>query len=175
MFRNYITVAFRNLRKNKGYTFLNIAGLAVGMACAFLIMLWVHDELTFNAFHKNYDKLYQVKHNWNFDGTISTGSPTPFSLANGLKSEFSEIQYACRVDWNHSSLLRIGDKKINLSSRFVDSTFLKMFSFRMLQGSPKTALNDPNSIILTEEKAKVLFGDEDPLVKSSDLTTKTPR
>jgi ABC-type antimicrobial peptide transport system permease subunit len=175
MLRNYFKIAFRNLWRSKGYAFLNIAGLAVGLACSFLIMLWAWDELGFDAFHQNSDRLYVVEHNWLYEGNIGTGTPTPFSLAGGLKSEFPEIEHACRVDWERYPLMMAGEKKVYLNSRFVDAPFLEMFSFRLQQGSPKTALQDPNSVVLTEKAAKILFGDADPMGRLVRFDDKSSR
>ncbi len=175
MLRNYFKIALRNLWRSKGYTFLNVAGLAVGLACSFLIMLWVWDELTYDAFHANYDRLYVVEHNWHHEGDVSTGTPTPFSLAEALKNEFPEVQYVSRVDWEQSPLMQAGDKRVYLRTRFVDPDFLQMFSFRLRQGSPKTALQSPNSVLLTEKAAKILFGDADPVGRTVRYDDKASR
>jgi hypothetical protein len=136
-------------------------------------MLWVWDELTYDAFHANYDRLYVVEHNWHHEGDVGTGTPTPFSLAKALKSEFPEVEYASRVDWESFPLMQVGEQRVYLGTQFVDPDFLAMFSFRMLSGSPANALSDPNSVVLTEKAAKILFGDADPLGRTVRYDDKT--
>ncbi len=167
MLYNYFTITWRNLWRNKGYALLNIIGLAVGLACSFLVLLWVRDEITYDAFHENYRQLYQIGRNRpNEDGTIGTRFNSPYPLAGGLKQHFPEIKYACRVDDGGAKLLAVGEKKLYQQMSYVDEVFLEMFSFRLLQGSAQTVLDDPQSVVLTQKTAKALFGDDNPLGKT---------
>ena len=165
MFKNYLKTALRNLRKNKGFSFLNLMGLSLGMACAVLILLWVFDELQYNKFHKNYKHLYQVMENQSYDGKTYTFSAMPGLFAPAIKQELPEIKYASRSDWGTQALFSLGDKSIYERGLYVDPDFLKMFSFELKKGDT-TALTDPTSILITEEMAKKFFGNDDPIGKT---------
>src|SRR3982751_6841374 len=112
MFRNYLKTSIRNLWRNRGYSFLNIAGLAIGIACAALIFLWVEDELTFNHYFSNRDNLYKVKDRQTYDGTTFTFDATPGPLAQGIKSEIPGIKNTARSTWGDRSLFSLGEKSI---------------------------------------------------------------
>ncbi|MPR34786.1 ABC transporter permease [Salmonirosea aquatica] len=165
MFANSLKIAFRSLWKNKGYTFLNTAGLALGMACSILAALWTYDELTYDQFHENYKTIYQVGRNSERDGTIVTNKNTPYPLAEGLKQTYPDIARASRVTHPAERLLAAADKKIYQDVLLVDPDFLKMFTFSLSQGTPATALSDPRSIVLSQKTATSLFGEENPLGK----------
>ena len=165
MLPNSLKIAFRSLWKNKGYTFLNVAGLALGMVCSFLAALWAYDELTFDQFHKNYGTIYQVGRNSEQDGTIQTNKNTPYPLAAGLKDTYPDIVHASRVEYPASRLLTADDQKIYRQVVMADPDFLKMFTFPLLEGAAATALSDPRSIVLSQKTAASLFGEESPLGK----------
>ena len=112
MFRNYFKTALRNLRKNKGFSFLNLIGLSLGMACAVLILLWVNDEMQYNKFHKNYSHLYQLLENQKYEGKTYTFSAMPGPFVPAVKNEIPEIKYAARTDWGTNWLFSLGDKII---------------------------------------------------------------
>ena len=159
MLKNYFVIAFRNLRKNKIYTFINMSGLALGIACTILIFQWVQDELSYDRFHENADNLYVA--------TFSNGSrTTPTALSEYLKDEYPEIKSASRCSWDRNYLIKYGELKVNQDGGYlVDSDFLSMFTLPFIKGDPENALRDPHSIILSETLAKKYFGDEDPLGK----------
>lgn len=165
MLTNSIKIAFRSLWKNKGYTFLNVAGLAIGMACSFLAALWAYDELTYDQFHAHYETIYQVGRNTERDGEVVTNKNTPYPLAEGLKQTYPDIALASRVEYPFSRLLTADDKKIYREVILADPDFLKMFTFPLLEGSATTALSNPRSIVLSRKTATSLFGDENPLGK----------
>jgi ABC-type antimicrobial peptide transport system permease subunit len=165
MFTNYLKTALRNLRKNKGFSFLNLAGLSLGMACAVLILFWVHDEMSYNKFHRNYNNLYQVIENQTYEGKTYTFSALPGPFAPAIKAELPEIQYASRSDWGSNVLFTLGEKSIYERGYHVDSDFLKMFSFDLKKGTADI-LNDPTSLIITEEMAQKFFGKEDAVGKT---------
>jgi putative ABC transport system permease protein len=165
MFKNYLKTALRILRKNKGFSLLNLVGLSLGMACAALILLWVHDEMSFNRFHKNYNNLYQVLENQTYEGKTYTFSALPGPFAPAIKAEIPEIKYATRSDWGTNALFTLGEKSIYERGFHADPDFLRMFSFKLLKGSPEI-LNDPTSIIITEEMAEKFFGKDDPIGKT---------
>lgn len=166
MLKNYLLITVRNLFKNKTYSFINIAGLSIGIACTLLIMLWVFDELSFDRFLPKSDRLYQVRINAHYDGKISSWTSVPLPLGEGLKPESSYIANTTMTDWGGNRLLTIGENKFNKRSFFVGREFLTMFEFTMVQGDPNTALADVYSIVITESTAKALFGDEDPMNKT---------
>ncbi len=178
MFRNYFVIAIRNLLKNKGFTFINISGLAVGMACAILIMLWVESELTFDGFHENRDRIYEAWNRDSFSGELQCWSVTPKVLAKYIREDFPEVQDVVRVDWGANYLFSYKDKRIKEDGNIVDSGFFNMFTFKLLKGDKKTALNGSYNIVLSESFAKKIFGNEDPMgkilkVENSDNFTVT--
>jgi predicted permease len=152
MIKNYLKIAFRNIQRHKGYSFINIAGLALGIACCTLILLWVQDELSYDRFHENVENLYAP--------TFSNGSRvTPTALAEYLKAEYPEITHASRFRNIGDNLLKYEETEINENYGIaVDPDFLDMFTFRFLKGDPETALSDPASIVISESLAHKYFG-----------------
>jgi putative ABC transport system permease protein len=172
VFRNYLKIAVRNLLKNKGFSAINIIGLSVGMASAILIFLWIQHELSYDQFHEKKDRIYEA---WNkdfFSGKLQCWNTTPKIFARTVEREFPEVEMATRVNWPNTYLFSVGDKRISLSGNIVDSNFLQVFSFPLLKGRPEQVLQDMHSIVLTEETAKTLFGDEDPMGKIIKLDNK---
>lgn len=165
MLKNYFTIAFRNLTKNSFYSFINITGLSVGIGCAILILLWVADELSFNQFHKNHDRLYQVHLTQQYANGISTNKAVPYPLKEAIANKANQVKHIALTNWGEGNLLTVGDNRFNKMSLSVTEDFLTMFSFDLLKGNPETALVDPTSIVLTESTAKALFGDQDPINK----------
>ncbi len=116
MFSNYFKIAFRNLLKNKGYTFINIAGLATGMAVALLIGLWIWDELTYNRYHKNYDRLAQVWQHNVYNGVKQSQMANPYLMAEEIRNNFGDdFKYVIQSTWNFGRILAVDDKKFSLS------------------------------------------------------------
>jgi predicted permease len=165
MFRNYFKIALRNFLRHRGYTFINVAGLAIGIACCILILLWVQDELSFDRFHENADDLYVA--------TFSNGSKvTPTALSDYLKTEYPEIIYSSRYSAHGRNLLKFQDTDIYQEGGImVDPDFLKMFTIPFLKGSPETALDDPHSILLSEQVALKLFDTSDPIGQTLTYNT----
>jgi putative ABC transport system permease protein len=172
MIRNFFKVAYRNLLRNKGFSAINITGLAVGMAAAILILLWIQDELSYDEFHKNKDRIYEVWNKVQLDDKLRCWNSVPAPLARALEKDLPEIERAVRVESDNEILLSVGDKKIIKSGNIVDTGFLQMFSFPMLKGNPSTALNDMHSVVLTEKTAKSLFGNEDAMGKIVKIDNK---
>lgn len=166
MFKNYLLITVRNLFKNKTYSFINIAGLSIGITCSLLILLWVFDELSYDRFLPKSERLYQVRINAHFDGKIGSWTSVPLPMGEALKTESSYIANTTMTDWGSNRLLTIGENKFNKRSYFVGKEFLSMFEFTMVQGDVNTALDDISSIVITESTAKALFGDEDPMNKT---------
>ena len=166
MLKNYFKTAWRNIIRSKGYSALNILGLAIGMAVTLLIGLWVYNAYSYNKFLPDYQQLYQVKSNYSMNGTINTESSTPTKLADILRTQFPDIEYVSETDWFGSHGLKVADKKLYNNGGQVQEDFLKIFQFELLQGNANTVLKDPYSIVLTESTAKALFGKEDPINKT---------
>ena len=166
MFKNYFKTSFRNLWKNKGYSFLNIGGLAIGIACAGLIFLWVEDELTFNHYFSNRENLYKVKDRQTYDGTTFTFDATPGPFAQGIKSEIPGIKNTARTTWGNSLLFSLGDKTIYEQGLYVDSPFLKIFQLQFVEGNADKAFEQLHSIVLSEKMAKNFFGTTNVLGKT---------
>lgn len=164
MLKNFITLTFRNLWKTKGYSFLNIFGLAVGIAAASLIFLWVEDEVNYNDF-PNKDALYIVNSKQFFDGNVAVFSATQGPLAPAIESEIPGIQSAVRLDWGTKALFSVDEKRLYQQGRYVDPGFLNMFSVQFLSGDSNSALNDLNNIVLSETAAHKLFGSVDVIGK----------
>ncbi len=166
MFKNYLLIAWRNLRKHKLYSAINIAGLATGMAACIVIMLFVFYERSFDNFQtKNIYRLNEVQ---KFPGMVASQkvSLSMFPMGPTLKQDFPEVLNYSRVRWGNQAQLAFGKKRVYLAQVFfVDTAFLQMFDFPLLKGNRKTALDKPNSAVLTESAARKLFGNENPLGK----------
>lgn len=169
MLKNYFKIAFRNLIKFKIYSFVNIAGLAIGMACCILILLWSLSEFTVDRFHELGDRLYVVGGNAHFGERIVTGPGTPPALGPALEIEYPEIVKTARFTQAGSLVLSANNKSIRENCHATDQNFFEMFSFPLLRGDKTTALVKPNAIVLTEETAKKFFGDDDPLGKNINI------
>jgi len=165
MIKNYIKIAWRNLWKNKKLTSLNVVGLAIGMAGALVIMLWLHNMLTMDRFHEKNDRLYTINNRDEFRGEIWAWLATPKILGSSMAADFPEIELYSRYDFNYNFLNTYQDKKILSNTAIVDSGFFNMFSFPLVKGSIDKIFDDPNSIVLTESYAVTLFGNQDPIGK----------
>ena len=165
MIRNFFIIAFRNLKRNKIFSTINILGLAIGMASAILICLWIADEIGFDRFHAKEDRLYLVYRHGGIgtDNSYSTNY-TPKVLAPTLKSDYPDIEDVARWQ-NINFLMSVGDRHFNSPGNITDSGFLRMFSFPALEGNTKNALVSPTDIVITESFAKKLFGKESALGK----------
>ena len=166
MLRNYIKIAVRNLMRNTTFTFINIAGLSLGIASSMLIALWVTDEISYNRFHSNYDQLHQVHYFGNLNGEMGEWSVISFPIYEDLKTNHPAIKNATLTDLGSSHLLTFNGTRIHKLGRYVTPEFLEVFHFRLVKGSPKNVLTDLYSIVLTESTAKALFGDQDPINKT---------
>jgi putative ABC transport system permease protein len=163
MLYNYIKIAFRTLTRNSVYSFINIIGLSVGIACSILILLWVTNELSYDRFQTNYDQLYKVQMNQALSEGIKTQPQIPFPLKDAVKNKWSQVKYTVLTNWGEGNLLTVDDKGYNKFGISATEDFFKMFTFNMVMGDPNTALIDPTSIVITESTAKTLFGNQDPM------------
>ncbi len=164
MLKNYLKIAIRNLIKNKVYSFINIAGLAVGMAVAMLIGLWIIDELSANKHHKNFETLYQVKMHQTFDGHRGTQDALPYPMGEELRTKYPDFKAVAMSDWGSGHSFVIGNQKFSKVGHFLDKEGIDMFSLNILKGD-KNPLKDPYSIVLTDEFAQILFGQQNPIGK----------
>ena len=162
MSTNFLKVAYRTLFRNKVFSFINISGLAIGMASAMLILLWIQHELSYDNFHRNKDRIYEVWNRVPVEGKMSAWSSVSALLARTLEKDLPEVEQAVRVT-DRNLLLATGDKKIKADGYIVDTGFLQMFSYPLLNGNKSSSLINSHSIVLTEKTAKALFGKEDPL------------
>jgi ABC-type antimicrobial peptide transport system permease subunit len=166
MLRNYLLVTFRNLRKNGFYSFINIAGLAIGITCSILILLWVADETSFDKFHPKADRLYQVWVNAYFDGRKNSWKSLPLPTHEAMKPADANIVRCAVTDWGGDHLLASSeDKRMNKKGFYVGEEFLEMFQFPLIAGNAEQVLDDASNIVITESTAKALFGNEDAMGK----------
>ncbi|MBI5010244.1 MAG: ABC transporter permease, partial [Bacteroidia bacterium] len=174
MIRNFFLIAFRNISKNPGFTIINITGLAVGLASSLLLFLWVMDELSYERFNKNADRIYRVEEDQFYSGQRYHVTVTPFPSGPVWKEKIPEIEEQVRIfPWMPRMLFRNGDKVFYETSVVAaDSTLLNVFSLDLIQGDPSTILNDPHSIVLTEKLAVKYFGSENPVGKSIIIENK---
>lgn len=156
-------IAYRNLRKNITFSVINISGLAVGLTCFILLALWVQNELSYDSFYKNSDRLYITYSRDNHAGDVACWSQTSSLMMPALQSDYPDVQAATRFDANNTMLLKWKDKALVQSGAAADPGFLTMFGFTLLSGDYRTALSDPYSIILTEQTAHKLFGNGEAL------------
>lgn len=166
MFRNYFKTAWRNLTNDKVYSALNILGLAIGMAVALLIGMWVYYQYSYDRFLPGYQQVYKARAKFRIDGETVVGTATAYPLADALKRDIPGVKYVTQTDWMGPHGLVVGEKKIYTEGAMAGEDFLKIFQYPLLQGNADAGLKDPYSIILTQTTAKSLFGNEDPMNKT---------
>jgi putative ABC transport system permease protein len=168
MIRNYFKIAWRNLTKNKVYSFINVGGLAVGMSVAMLIGLWIYDEVSFNKNHQNYDRIGLIRSVSTEPSTaITEGSPfMPIPMGAVLKDNYKHLFSKVLISWGIGDYtLKFGEKNLSRTGHFVEPGILEMLSLKMLKGT-HGSLKDPHSIVLSKTASDALFGDKDPLNQS---------
>jgi predicted permease len=166
MFKNYIKIAWRNLWKNKGYTFINVGGLALGMAVTLIIGLWILDEQSYNDYYKNKDKIAQVFQSQTFNGETGTGPAIPRPLEKALRDGYSDnFKHLIMCSWTNDHYLKYGEKSISRPGNYMQQVGPELFGFEIIKGD-KDGLKEVNSIMLSESTANALFGNEDPIGKT---------
>ena len=165
MFRNYFKTSWRNIIKEKGYSGFNILGLAIGMAVALVIGLWVQYQLSYDRFLPDYGQAYKVMVRGNFNGVEEAGNATCLPLAAAIKKDVPEVKYVAQADFGSQHSLMVGDKKLYSKGMFSGEDFLKIFKYPLLQGHAEDVLKQPASIVLTRSTAIALFGHTDPVNK----------
>jgi putative ABC transport system permease protein len=165
MLKNYFRIAWRNLFRHKAFAASNLLGLTIGMTCSILIFLWVHDELSYDRFHRNYDNIFQLIANRDFKNNVFTDKNMVFPLAKSLGPGYPNIKNAVEMTYAQDHTLQVGDTKLKKSGYTVSEHFFDVFTWTFLQGVPAKAIADPGAIVLTASTAKALFGNEDPMGK----------
>ena len=165
MIRNYLKIAWRNLFRNKGFSATNLLGLTIGITCTILISLWVKDELTYDKFHANYESIYKLYANRDFNNQIFTDQNMVLPLASTIEKSIPQVENAVVTTHRQPHILKYGDKKLKKEGYTVSEHFFNMFSWKFVTGSPSTALPDAYAIVLTQSTAKSLFGNDDPINK----------
>jgi len=162
---NYFKVAFRNLVRHKSFSLINISGLAIGMAAAILILLWVQNDLSIEQFHENKDRIYIIFNRTTYNGKIECSPGIPSPLSTEIKSSYPQIEQTARINGVGPFVLTVGDKHFEASGMMTDPGFLKMFSFPLIRGNVGTVLNSPRSMVVTEKFARKIFPGEDAMGK----------
>jgi len=169
MIKNYLKIAWRNLLKNKASSVINIGGLAVGMAVAMLIGLWIYGELSFDKYHKNYDTIARVMQNQTLNGETTSLKAMPIPVATQLRQFYGDnFKQVVLSSWTNPHQLTFKDKSISAQGNFMQSGAPEMLTLKMVKGS-RSALNDPSAIILAESVAKAIFANADPINKPLKL------
>ncbi len=163
MVRNFLKVTLRNLRRNSLYSFINISGLAIGISCSILILLWVQDETSFDKFIPKADRLHQVWLNAEFDNSVQSWRSVPLPAYEAMKTAHAKIVNSVVVGWGGSRLIAREDNRIVQPGYFVSEEFLDMFEFPMSVGDRTKVLDDPSSIVISEKLADIMFRDENPI------------
>ncbi len=165
MFKYFFKITLRNLFKSKGYSILNIFGLAIGIACAGLIFLWVENELNFDNNNVNKDRIYLVKTNDKVDDGVFTHSSTPGPLAPSMQATFPGIESTCRTtEGDNSDLFTIGNKAITASGKYVEPSFFNIFTLPFAEGDAKSAFTQLHSIVITQKTARKFFGEDKEVI-----------
>ncbi|SDL61371.1 ABC transporter permease [Siphonobacter aquaeclarae] len=172
MIRNYFKIAYRNLLKNKAYSLINISGLAVGMAVAILIGLWIYDELSYDRYHESYDRVARVMQHQTANGETGSQFSIPFPLGKELQTTYgTSFKYVAMSSWVGGHILSTGDRKLSKTGVYMDIDAPHIFTLKMKYGT-RNGLRDPHSILLSESAAKAFFGDANPLEKRLKIDNK---
>jgi len=172
MIKNYLMIALRNIRRHKIFSFINIAGLAVGMACFLLILLIAYDQLTYDRFHEKKDRIFRLQKSYVVEGNTFLTSRTPAPLGPALKNDLPEVTDYVRIV-NYTTSVSNEDRSfVERSLCLADPSFFEVFSFSLIRGNPTTVLQKPNSVVLTEETAEKYFGKQDPIGRTITINEK---
>ncbi|RYE02655.1 MAG: ABC transporter permease, partial [Sphingobacteriaceae bacterium] len=173
MVKNFLKTTFRNLWKNKTYSFLNIFGLATGLACAGLIYLWVEDEVNFDAFNTKKNELYDIRENQKYDSYTATFSATPGLMGPAMQAEIPGVANTCRVFDMDAVLFSIDSKSVYAAGIYADPSIFSMFTLPFVEGNARTAFSQLYSLVITQKAAVKFFGrDKNVVGKSIRLDNK---
>src|SRR3954454_24470148 len=166
MFKNYFKISWRNLTRNKAFSFTNLLGLTIGITCTILILLWVQNELSWNKFQPNYNTTYQVMANRNFNGQITTDGALMLPLAKNIETQFPQVKNAAFTTYGaEGHVLTYGDKKLKQNALRVSEHYFNIFPWQFIKGNASNAMTTPDALILTQSAAKALFGNEEAMGK----------
>lgn len=174
MFKNYFKIAWRSLTKNKAHSFINIAGLAVGMAVAIMIGLWIYDELSFEKNNEHYDNIVQVMENDNIGDGVKTGSSLPLPLSAELRNKYGSDFKNIAATTTYEQSIVYGDKALSKIGCYAEPAFVNIITLTIIKGT-QTSLKDRSSILLSESLAKTIFGNDDPINKTVALNNSFPQ
>ena len=172
MISNYFKIAWRNLWKNKTFSLINILGLALGMACSLLIMLWLQDEVKMDKFHKNGAQLYRVMENQFYSGEVVTYASTPGILSEHITKDIPEVVMASQMLWEETPVFTVNDRFEKEKGRYVNGDFLNMFSYDLAEGDARTALKRPDGVVISKKIADKYFPNHDALGKTMRIDNK---
>lgn len=167
MLKHHLLLVYRNFQRAKGYYAINLIGLSTGLACTLLIFLWVSDELNMNKFHEKDARLYQVMEHQKYTDGIMTTTSTPGLLAEALKAEFPEVEFAATTTWINSFTLSFKDQNVKAKGWYVGTDYFNIFSFKLVQGNADQVLKDDHSIVISRSLARKLFNSEDDVIGKS--------
>jgi putative ABC transport system permease protein len=165
MLKSYFKIAIRNLLRYKVYSFINIAGLAVGICCCFLIMLFVRSEFSYDKFHSKSGRLFRVWQHEKYEGQDFINTVTPIPMATALSSDFPQVEAACRI-YSFNPIVKVNNSSFSEAISMVDSSFFRLFDFELLQGNKQNPFPETNSVLITEETARKYFGKTNPIGKT---------
>src|SRR5687767_4276333 len=165
MYKSYFKIAWRNLLKNQVYSLINIGGLAVGMAVAILIALWVHDELSYDKYHSNYDRIAQVMQHQTYNEEVGTQEANPAQMAEEIRNVYgNDFTYVLQASWNHGHTVTYGEKMFFQQGSYFEPEVAEMLSLKMIHGT-RNGLKEMNTILISASVAKTYFDSEDPIGK----------
>jgi putative ABC transport system permease protein len=170
MLKNYFKIAWRNIIRDRQFTLLNLIGLATGLACALLIYLWVNDELSYDAFHENRSRIYQLMETRNYPGHNGISDESSGLLSETVAAQMPEVEYAAAeapANWFQKFTLSVGDKNIKAAGQYVGKDYFNIFSFRLIEGNKNSVLKDKSSIVISADLAKKLFGTTENIIGKS--------
>ncbi|WP_224998668.1 ABC transporter permease [Cesiribacter sp. SM1] len=182
MFRNYITVAVRNLMKHKGFSFINIFGLSIGLTCCMLISLYIYHEYSYDTYHEHDGRLYQLGVIWENEGEAERRATIAGAVIEGLEQEFPEIEEntkLLKLFQDDKTLMQYREQGAGVKSFYetggylADEDFFKLLTYDFVEGDPQTALQNPNTLVVSEEIAKKLFGNQPALNKVISISSNT--
>ncbi len=172
MIKSYLLIAWRSLCKNRVSSFINIAGLAMGMAVTILIGLWIWDEVSFDQYHANYRHIAQVMERETVNGNMHTSTAIALPMEAAMNKAYgADFKHIVMSSWNDLHILSLGDKHVSYSGVFIGSAAPELFSLQMVAGS-RDGLKGPSSLLLSESVAKAIFGEADPIGKVVTLDNK---
>src|SRR5687767_12557479 len=172
MLKNYLKIAWRNLFKSKTSSIINISGLAVGMAVAVLISIWIVDEVSFDKYHRNYNRIVQVMQHQTYNGEIGTQTANPAAMGEEIRRLYgNDFKYVLQASWNFNHSLTYNKEIFLKPGSFFEPEVAEMLSLKMISGSRK-GLHDMHSILLSKSVASTIFGDKDPMGKTLRIDDK---